>query len=125
LNLRQDGQSAETLAAAFLAQRNYRILARNYRVRLGEIDIIARDGDVVCFVEVKMRRTGKFGIPFEAIAPGKMRKIAQVAWQYLQSRKLGAVKARFDVVAVTPAENGFKFDLLKNAFGLNEAGGSF
>ena len=123
LNLRQAGQGAEVLASDFLAGQNYRILARNYRVKMGEIDIIAQDGDTVCFVEVKMRRTTRFGNPFEAVSSHKMRKIIQVAWHYLKAEKLERSKARFDVVAVRPAGNSFQCELLKNAFRLDEAGG--
>lgn len=125
MNLRQEGQNAEILAADFLARQNYIILERNYRVRLGEIDIIGKDGDTVCFIEVKMRRSSRFGGPWEAVPRSKMNKLVQVAWHYLKARNLHRAKARFDVVAVTPAENGFKFDLLKNAFGLDDIGRSY
>ena len=121
-NLRKEGESAETLAADHLKQQGYRILVRNYRIKGGEIDIIAQDGNTVCFVEVKMRRTAAYGTPFDAIPKIKMQKIIQVARHYLNSMKLGSSKARFDVVAVTLKEGSFKVDLLKNAFWLDEAG---
>ena len=123
MNLREEGQSAEALAADFLKRQSYRILDRNYRVGLGEVDIIAKDGDTICFVEVKMRRTSTFGSPFDAVAKPKMRKLVQVAFCYLKAKNLEQCRARFDVVAVTPAKNGFKFDLLRNAFRLDEIGG--
>ena len=120
-NLRKEGQDAEALAADYLKQQNYRILERNYRINGGEIDIIAREGSTICFVEVKMRRTMAFGTPFEAVPKIKMQKIIQVALYYLHSQKIGNAKARFDVVAVTPQQSSFKMDLLKNAFRLDEA----
>ena len=123
MNLRQAGQNAETLAADFLKQQNYRILERNYRMSFGEIDIIAKDGGTICFVEVKMRRTTTFGTPVEAIAKPKMRKLIQVAQHYLMSKKMEPAAARFDVVAVTPTENAFHCELLRNAFRVDEAEG--
>ena len=122
-NFRQEGQDAETLAADYLRRQNYRILERNYRINGGEIDIIAKDGNTVCFVEVKMRRTTTFGTPLEAIPKTKMQKIIQVALYYLNSQKIVNVRTRFDVAAVTPQDGSFKVDLLKNAFWLDEAAG--
>jgi len=116
-NLRKEGANAETLAADYLRQQNYHILERNFRINSGEIDIIAKDGNTICFVEVKMRRTTAFGIPSEAVAKPKMQKLIQVAFYYLKSKNLNNCKARFDVVAVTPS----KIDLIKNAFTLDDA----
>ena len=122
-NLRQEGQGAETLAVDYLKQQGYQILARNYRNNSGEIDIIAQDGNTVCFVEVKMRRSTAFGMPAEAVMKWKMRKLIQVAGYYLKAKKLTDAKARFDVVAVREEDGGIvKVDLFKNAFRLDEVG---
>ena len=121
-NLRRDGQDAEGLAAEYLKTQGYRLLERNYRLRVGEIDIIAQEQGTICFVEVKMRRSSTFGIPFEAVTRPKMRKLIQVANYYLKSKNLSNSRARFDVVAVTPTEEAVHFDLLKNAFWLDDVG---
>src|SRR5689334_11770427 len=99
-NLRQEGQDAEDAAVGFLRQQGYMILARNYRVRSGEIDIIAREKDTICFIEVKMRRSAVFGLPLEAIPASKMRKLAQVAWHYLAAKRIRQSKSRFDVIGL-------------------------
>jgi putative endonuclease len=93
-------------------------------LRSGEIDIIAQEGDTICFVEVKMRRSTVFGSPFEAVAKPKMQKLIPVAQHYLKAKRLNNRKARFDVVAVIPGLGAdFKVELLKNAFSLDEATG--
>ena len=89
---------------------------RNFRAERGEIDIIAREGDYVVFVEVKTRSGQSYGSPFDAVTPRKQRQISKVAAEYLV--KNGAVDspARFDVVAVTLEKSIPKFELLQNAF---------
>jgi putative endonuclease len=77
------------------------ILERNYRCRLGEIDIIARDEETLCFVEVKYRSGNRAGYPLEAVGPAKQRKIYQTASVYLKQHGLSMnVSCRFDVVSV-------------------------
>ncbi len=104
----------------FLADNGYKILARNYRSRLGEIDIIARDKDTICFVEVKARKDSRFGSPQEAISPLKQRQLSKAALTFLKQKDLLHKNARFDVVSVIYSEGGAKLDLIKNAFELNE-----
>ena len=87
------------------------ILARNYRTRLGEIDVIARDGDVLVFVEVRMRADGHFGGALESVTPRKQRRIAAAAGMYLRQFPR-APRCRFDVVAL---QNG-EIHWLKAAF---------
>ncbi|MFA5088422.1 MAG: YraN family protein [Candidatus Omnitrophota bacterium] len=116
------GQYGENLAESFLIANGYQILERNFRVKLGEIDIIARDGDTLCFVEVKTRRSEKAGSPFEAVSRFKQAKLAQVALIYINKNNLGRHKARFDVVAVTPgsgAGNENKVEIIRDAFNLD------
>lgn len=94
------GQLGEDLACRELRRRGYAILARRYRTRVGELDIIARDGETVVFVEVKARATVRCGAPAEAVTPAKRRKLAMMAADYLVRKRLMDVACRFDVVAV-------------------------
>jgi len=114
------GCQGEELACRYLARRGYRIIARNYRTRLGEIDIIAETGGVLVFVEVKTRRSRRCGHPLEAVTPAKCRQISKVALQYLAQNGLMGWPARFDVVAVTMVEETApEIELAKNAFDLS------
>ncbi len=112
------GKSGEEIAAKLLKDNHYHILARNYKTRLGEIDIIAKDRDTICFVEVKTRHSQKFGLPQEAIGRHKQRKMSQAALLFLKQRRLMDHKARFDVVSVLEGAWGIKTELIKNAFEL-------
>ena len=116
---RDKGTRGEDLATARLKKEGYRIIERNYRCRLGEIDIIATDKEDVVFVEVKGRKSDAFGTPEEAIGPAKQKKISKVALHYLQEKGLGDRNARFDVVTIrfTPQETHVQ--LIRNAFDLN------
>ncbi len=95
------GQRGEEEAARFLEKRGFAILDRNVRSRLGEIDLVARDGATVVFVEVKTRREGEGDAPEAAVTGGKQRRLGRLAQQYLKWKHLGEVRGRFDVVAVT------------------------
>jgi putative endonuclease len=113
------GHGGEDMAAAYLQASGYRILARNYRTRLGEIDIVARDGNILVFVEVKVRRTPSFGSAKDAITAAKRRRLSMLALQYLKSpagRRY--TKARFDVVAVDRQAADQRIDQVQNAIEL-------
>ena len=110
------GASAEALAIALLEQRGYRIVERNFRVRAGEIDIVARDGDVLVFVEVRSRADAEHGHAAEMIGPRKQRQVARVAAHYLQQRDPVYAQARFDVVAIT----GGEIELIQDAWRLGQ-----
>lgn len=112
------GKSGEESAAAFLKNNGYKIIARNYKNKLGEIDIIARENDTICFIEVKTRGSDRFGLPQEAISGLKQRKISKVALSFLKDNNLLNQKARFDVISVMYAHDSPKLDLIKNAFEL-------
>ena len=110
------GAWGEDRAAEFLAREGYRILERNYRCSLGEMDIIAREGRTVVFVEVKTRSSERFGPPQAAIGPHKQRRMTAIALCYLKAHGLLGTTARFDVAAVSLGEGKEKITLYRNAF---------
>lgn len=114
------GKESEAVAVEHLKKAGYRILEQNYRTRLGEIDIIARDKKTLVFVEVKARRSYSFGNPKAAVTPRKQRKISMVALSYLKAVGQERARARFDVVAVTAYAGEEKpvVEIIKNAFEL-------
>ena len=95
------GRRGEAHAARALRRRGYVVLERRWRCRLGEIDIVARDGDVLVVVEVKARSRSDYGPPVDAVDSRKRRKLEKLARAYLQARRLSNVSLRFDVVGVT------------------------
>ena len=98
------GNIGEQLATDFLKKAKYKILERNYRSVIGEIDIIAKDKNTIVFVEVKTRSTLKFGLPCEAVDYRKQQKIHSVASIYLKNKKLEDSELRFDVIEVLDGE---------------------
>ena len=118
LKRKQFGNHAEDVAVRFLERRGYKILHRNFRLRFGEIDIIAQDKDTLCFVEVKARTTDDLGGPLESITYFKQRKLSKLALAYLRREyKSLEVQARFDVVAIALDEQGREtVEIIKNAF---------
>jgi putative endonuclease len=112
------GRLGEILAADYLVRQRYVIVEKNYRKQYGEVDIIARDGGVLVFVEVKTRQSIAFGTPFEAVDARKQRQLSRIAQDYIQSRRLSEVPARFDVIAVRLNRDNqpAALDHLKNAF---------
>src|SRR6266545_7454343 len=97
----QLGKLGEDCACRELERRGYVILERRYRTRRGEIDIVATDGGVLVFVEVKARRGTAFGAPAEAVTWHKQRKLLQLAAAYIAAKRLPEVPCRFDVVSVS------------------------
>lgn len=112
------GRQGEDLAASFLRQRGYTIVCRNYRCRSGEIDIIARKKNLLCFIEVKTRRTRRFGLPQEAVTAAKQHKIGRAAQDFLLRHGLENRPARFDVIAVDFSTGNGIIKLIENAFEL-------
>ena len=113
------GKAAEIAAVKFLAAQGYKILRRNYKTKFSEIDIIAKDKDVLCFVEVKARHSDKFGQPSEALSRNKQRQISKAAICYLKETNALGRLARFDVVTLLYARDLPAVDLIKNAFELS------
>ena len=112
------GARGENLAAWFLKQNGYKIIEQNYRNRMGEIDIIAREKKTIVFVEVKSRKSIRYGSPKLAVTLKKQRKISMVALYYLKATKQSDAKARFDVVAITSNHDEPQIEIVKNAFDL-------
>ena len=94
------GQAGEERAAAWYRARGYAVLARNWRCREGELDLVVRRGRVLVFVEVKARRTDRFGTPAEAVTPTKQRRLRTLASRYLEATELRPRGLRFDVVSI-------------------------
>jgi putative endonuclease len=110
----ESGRSNEDRACAELARRGYVIVERNYRCKLGELDVVAREGDVLVFVEVRSRRSARYGSALETVNAAKQRRIARVAQHYLMARQPRFESCRFDVVGIT----GEELVLIKDAFRL-------
>ncbi|MGE0809634.1 MAG: YraN family protein [Immundisolibacter sp.] len=111
------GRAAEDLAAAHLAGQGLHILARNYRVAGGEIDLIARHGAELVFVEVRSRRSAAFGSAAESVTPSKRRRLLLAAQHYLAT--LGQrtpPPCRFDVISITGTLDAQHLEWLRDAF---------
>ena len=117
------GELGEDLACRELRRRGYAILARRYRIRRGELDVIARDGETLVFVEVKTRASAGYGSAFDAVTAAKRRQLSGLAQAYLARRGWTDYPSRFDVVAVTmgPGDTAC-VEILANAFGLDGSG---
>ena len=110
------GEAGEDLAAVALKKQGYKILERNWRSPLGEVDLIARHGKFLVLVEVKTRRGSRFGEPQEAVSPAKQNKLRRLADYYLREKRLKEVPVRFDVVGVTFYNENHEMEIIKNAF---------
>ena len=111
------GGTGEQFAAEYLTKAGYRIIEINYVCRSGEIDIVAQEGDMLCFVEVKLRQGQDHGHPLEAITPRKQRKISLAALSYLQEQDLcDCQDVRFDVVAISLVNDICDVQLVRGAF---------
>jgi putative endonuclease len=110
------GSEGEDLAIQYLRRKGYRIISRNYKNHIGEIDIIAQDGETVVFIEVKTRANDSFGFPFESVHRRKRQKLRNLALLYL--KKAGEeIPVRFDVLSITCTENGdMEIDHIQDAF---------
>jgi putative endonuclease len=118
---RARGQVVETAAAEHLQQQGLLLIERNFTSRGGEIDLVMRDGETLVFVEVRFRKSDRFGTPVESITASKQRKLVQTAQLYLLAHPVWRNQpCRFDIVAARPADsggdNGLQFEWIKNAF---------
>jgi putative endonuclease len=106
------GQRAEDRAAAALARAGYRVVERNVRFSLGELDAVAYQGDTLVFIEVRSRRDDRFGGGLAAVTAAKQRRVARAAATYLALRRPSFRACRFDVVGIT----GDELVIVKDAF---------
>ena len=123
LKKKELGAKGEEIAVRYLKSRGYRIIERNYRIRLGEIDIIAEQGNDLVFIEVKTRSGTHFGSPFDSITIQKQMQLSKVALEYINKQGCNNRPARFDVVGIEFQVGGNTFQeavikLLQNAFDL-------
>lgn len=120
---RKLGQRGEEIATTYLQRQGYLILARNWRCSAGELDIVAREGETLAFVEVRARRGNRFGTAEESITPAKQAKLVELAQIYLQEKGTTDQDWRIDVVAVDLDQRGNakRLNLIRNAvWGLPE-----
>lgn len=108
----------ESLAVEYLRTCGCEILARNYRAERGEIDLIVQDGQFIVFVEVKTRRSLKFGLPQAAVTRQKQKQISKIALAYLQSENLWDTPCRFDVIGIhlSPQSELLELEHIESAF---------
>jgi len=114
--LRGVGQEWERLAEKHLKKAGYVIRARNVRTKVGEIDLIAEENGILCFVEVKGRRGTGFGLPEEAVTLEKQRRIFRAAEAYIQRERLQDTACRFDVVSILDQDEAYRVEILRDAF---------
>ncbi len=111
------GQEGESVAERYLRRKGYRILERNARSSVGELDVVAEDGAVLVFVEVKARHTDAYGGAVHAVHRRKQNKLIQLAAQYLARHHIKGRQCRFDVVLIQGSEaSGPQVEHIQNAF---------
>jgi len=113
------GKFGEDLAFKEIKGLGYKRIIRNYRCPLGEVDLIAMDGDTLVFIEVKTRKGRSLAYAKEAVNAKKRRQLSKVALFYMKFNKLNEVRARFDVVAVSLAGSEQQVEVVRNAFELD------
>ena len=118
-NKLQDGKLGEDIAVEYLKKQGLKIIERNFRIRGGEIDIVALDGSILAFVEVKTRRSNEFGSPLEAITPWKLRALVKSAQFYKVKHPRLPEAMRIDAVAIVlyNQNNVISIELVKNISG--------
>lgn len=117
MNTRKTGDEWEEQAVRYLMEKGYHVLQRNYRCKTGEIDIIARDGSELVFVEVKYRSDNTYGYALEAVTPAKQRTIRKVAGYYMTVVcKNQYVPCRFDVIGFDMVQGQIQISHIRNAF---------
>ena len=111
------GKEGEAIAVQFFTELGYTILDRNFHSQQGEVDIVAKDGDMLVFVEVKAYSIGSFGTPLGAVGKSKKASIIHAARTYLMKKAIKNVNCRFDVLAIYRSWQGISsFEHIKDAF---------
>jgi putative endonuclease len=113
---RQRGDFAEDLALAYLQEKGFSLVTRNFNCRLGELDLIMLDDDFLVFVEVRHRKTSHFGGALESITPSKQAKLRRAAEVYLQTTKTPDCPCRFDILCLTGNIQQPEYQWITNAF---------
>lgn len=112
----ETGRRGEAAAAKYYLDRGCRLLAHNFRTRMGELDLVLCEGETVVICEVKTRTPGSFGTPGEAVNAAKQKRLILAAKRFLQQNGLLDAPVRFDVAEVTPTENGWRVHCIRAAF---------
>jgi putative endonuclease len=116
-NRHQLGKDSEQLAVDFLQKNGYTIIQRNFRIRGGEIDIIAKEKNTLVFIEVKSRTTTRYGHAIQSLTSQQQKRLSKTALTYLYQHKMNNQSARFDVVAIQKNQyTGTEIRLIRNAF---------
>ncbi len=113
---RERGRDAEAAAARWLEGQGFEVLARNHTARRGEVDLVCREGDTICFVEVRSRAVGGLADPIETVTPRKARRVVAAAADWASRHGALEHPMRFDVVAVRLGPGGADFELVRGAF---------
>lgn len=116
LNKKSFGDSGEYVAASYLKRNGYKILDKNFRIKLGEIDIIAKQKNTLIFCEVKTRNNSIYGHPFESVNKRKQAKIKRIAEAYIQRFKLYKSDVRFDVISIKKQDDLFEINHIAGAY---------
>ncbi len=112
------GRRGEALALKEIERLGYRNIVKNYRCKLGEVDLVATDGDVLVFIEIKTRKGRPVEFAKEAVNLRKQKQLSKVALNYIKANNCWNMSARFDVVAVSVGRGSCKIEVIKNAFEL-------
>jgi putative endonuclease len=110
------GRRAERAAARFLVRRGLRIIARNYRTTVGEIDLVMRDGDELVFIEVRYRSRSDFGDGAATVDRNKQHRLISAATHFIHHRDTTNAPCRFDVMSVSGPDYGLRLEWIRNAF---------
>ena len=110
------GKRGEDLACVELEKRGYVVVDRRFRTRFGELDIVAREGGVLVFVEVRARSSRSFGTPLESVGWQKRQRLSRMAESYLCAKRLTNVACRFDVVSILEEHGRQTIELVRGAF---------
>lgn len=117
LSSKAKGQTAENAAKKFLLKQNLKLISQNFQFKLGEIDLIFTDKNTLIFVEVRSRKSSSHGSPVQTVTPNKQRRIIKTAKYFLCTHlKYQNFYCRFDIIGLTPYNDGFKIEWLKDAF---------
>lgn len=118
---RAQGRWGEDAASRWLRGQGYTILERNFMTKVGEIDVVAHDGETLCFIEIKARTSDRYGLAISAISRTKKRRLARAAAVYLL-RNPTESPCRFDVLGMDRAVEGWSFTLVRDAFSVDDGG---